>query len=263
MFQDFKYFITPPLVISTSDNYYKTYRTYSEYNYLRPGISSKIKLLHFEAALACAKDYFHRCNVIDYGCADGPFLPSLSKYFNNVTGVDLRQDRINIAQKLLDDCSLKNVALICEMDAINVKRQLNKGNNKVLFLLETLEHIGMTSCNKNVYDQRIDFINSLFALLDDDGIIILSVPKMVGLSLLFQYLGLKILGQHTEPITIKNLFKASIFNDTLELEKNCIGTHLGFNFKTMKKYMDKNYHMIDKKDLIFQMVYVIKKNPVS
>src|SRR5580693_4791377 len=60
----------------------KDTKSYSEYNYSFTGISSYIKTGHFETVLQLTKEYFHKCNVIDFGCADGIFLPSISKYFN-------------------------------------------------------------------------------------------------------------------------------------------------------------------------------------
>ena len=90
----FKYFIQPPRelfseerlrVLENSENY--EYIPYSEYNFFKPGFSSLIKKLHFEIALRLTRKYFYKSSAIDFGCADGIFLPSLSKYFKSVLAI--------------------------------------------------------------------------------------------------------------------------------------------------------------------------------
>jgi len=91
-----KYYIKPSLdayLVSKEKGEVEPYYTkvigekisYTSHNYLKPWIYSALKIRHFEAALYLTKEYFHKCNVIDFGCADGVFLPSLAKYFNKVT----------------------------------------------------------------------------------------------------------------------------------------------------------------------------------
>ena len=66
---DWRYFVRPPLVSLDGYSYLPggEIKTYSEYNYLRPGIASKLRTLHFEYALRLTRPSFHRCNVIDMG----------------------------------------------------------------------------------------------------------------------------------------------------------------------------------------------------
>jgi tRNA G46 methylase TrmB len=110
-----KYFIKPAadVYLSSESHYYKQYKTYAEYNYLRPGISSYIKCWHFETALRLTKGYFHNSNVIDFGCADGVFIPSLSKYFNHVCAIDRNPSFVKIASALVSTQNLSNVELVC------------------------------------------------------------------------------------------------------------------------------------------------------
>jgi len=54
--------------------YYKNYLTYSHYNYLRPGLVSKVKRRRLEVALEMARPWFGRAAALDIGCADGILL---------------------------------------------------------------------------------------------------------------------------------------------------------------------------------------------
>ena len=107
-----------------------------------------------------------------------------------------------------------------------------------MFLLETLEHIGDKN---NLYESKIDFINDLFKLINKDGVIIISVPKMVGFSFLFQRIGFTTLGLDRAPISIKNLIKASLLNDTSELELQWNRGNIGFNHTKLEKYLKSNF----------------------
>ena len=110
-----RYFVSPPYV--TLDDYTAMpelgIKTYTEYDYLTPGIASFLRTGHFEYALRLTREYFHKCNVIDFGCADGPFLPSLSRYFNHVVGVDMRPVDVQIAEKVIGAAGLSNVEVVC------------------------------------------------------------------------------------------------------------------------------------------------------
>jgi len=136
-------------------------KTYAEYNYLRPGLASFIKSRHFEVALKLTRQYFHRYNVIDFGCADGVFLPSLAKYFGAVCGIDKNQCFINLAQSLVEQLALNNVKLICNqtLSIEEIRTQISADPNyQVLFLLETLEHIGQKEA---LYESKVAFIEEL------------------------------------------------------------------------------------------------------
>jgi len=57
--------------------------------------------MHLDKALDLTKNYFGKANVIDFGCADGVLLHSLSKYFNNVVGVDIDSESIKICHTVI------------------------------------------------------------------------------------------------------------------------------------------------------------------
>jgi 2-polyprenyl-3-methyl-5-hydroxy-6-metoxy-1,4-benzoquinol methylase len=118
--------------------------SYTRYNYRNSGFVSSLKIRHFEEALKMTKEYFHKCNAIDSGCADGAFLPSLSRYFNKVIGIDNNPTSIRVASRLVKIQMLDNVELICNSnkEIHELKSEMtDDGGYHVLYLLETLEHI--------------------------------------------------------------------------------------------------------------------------
>lgn len=264
-----RYFIKTPLVTIEQDFYDRKayledvhlrwgYRSYSDYNYLMPGIISYIKIMHFELALKLTQEYFHKCNVIDFGCADGPLLRSLSKYFNYVVGIDINRKFIKIASKLCEELYLSNVELICNegLKIGDVKSKIQDKKFGIIYFLEGVEHIGN---KEKFYESKIIFLKEISTLIDEEGIIVISVPKMVGVPFLIQRMGLELFGLHKEPIAMADLLKASLYGDTKNLEKKWNGGHLGFNHERLEKYLQEDFCIVKRKDIFFQIVYVIKK----
>jgi 2-polyprenyl-3-methyl-5-hydroxy-6-metoxy-1,4-benzoquinol methylase len=162
-----KRFVEPISVAEESDKYCDIGSTYTDANYVK-GIAGYLRKRHFEAALELTAKYFHSANVIDYGCADGPFLPSLSNYFNNVIGIDIDQKSLDIALRLIKKMKIKNVRLIYNehihgsqptIQPDIIKSKFEGQNYKIIFLLEALEHIG----NKdNLYPSQVEFLKDFF-----------------------------------------------------------------------------------------------------
>ncbi len=255
------YFIRPPFV--SVDSY--TYRpkmgikTYTEYNYLRKGIGSFLRTRHFEYALRLTKEYFHKYNVIDFGCADGAFLPSLSKYFNNVVGIDIRADHLRVASKLIETAGLNNVRLICNKGKSfdGIVKELGNEKFSIVYILETLEHVGKE--DPDIWEFRVQFVKNLFDLIEKDGIVVISVPNMIGLQFLAQRIGLSLFRAEREAISIKNLVRASLFSDTNDLEKQWNGSHVGFNHVKMESYLWQFLDIVRTKHLLFQVIWVCRR----
>ena len=261
-----RHIIIPPYVSLDGYNYttsYGNYGTYSWYNYLRPGISSKIKRRHFELCLAIAEKYFTQVNVIDFGCADGFFIPSLSKYFNSVIAIDINPIFTHIAEKIVSKLELKNVDVICNKDLTTEKiaTKISGKRYHILFVLEVLEHIGEKPTD--MYDSKVNFLRDISTLIDDEGIIVISVPKMVGITFLIQRIGLTIFRMQRDPVSTKDLIMASIFSDTKNLEKSWNGQHVGFNHKIMEKKIINHFDILEKKHDLFQIIYVIRKRSTN
>ena len=256
------YFVKPPADAYSSvegPNYCLQYRTYSEYNYLRPGISSRLKTRHFEVALKLTRRHFHTSNVIDFGCGDGILLPSLSRHFRHVMGIDSNPKFITICEGVLNRLDLMNVELMCNDNQTleDVRLRLSGRSYDIVYLLETLEHVGDKD---SPYESRIDFLREIATLITDDGMIVISVPKMVGISFLIQRIGLAVLGLPRGELSMSELVKASFLNDTVDLEKNWDHLkHLGFNHKKLESSLKTAFQILQRKELAFQVVYVIGK----
>jgi 2-polyprenyl-3-methyl-5-hydroxy-6-metoxy-1,4-benzoquinol methylase len=255
-----KYFVRPPAdaYLSAESDYSEGYRTYTEYNYLNPGLASRIKSWHFETALELTKEHFHNGNVIDFGCADGAFLPSLSKHFNHVCAIDRNPGFVKTASAAVQALGLGNVELLCNdgLSIETVKSRLSGREYQVLYLLETLEHVGD---NNSLYPSKVHFLKEIASLIDKDGVIVVSVPNMVGPFFLVQRIGLTLTGSLREPISIGNLLKASFLGSTVDLEKRWNGGHLGFNHKKLEDCMKGEFRILRKRHIMFQVLYLITR----
>jgi|LDZT01.1.fsa_nt_gi 2-polyprenyl-3-methyl-5-hydroxy-6-metoxy-1,4-benzoquinol methylase len=253
-------FKVPPVIKNEGFNYLG-YHSYSEYNYLQKSYITTVKKRHFEIALDLTSEYYYKANVIDFGCADGIFLPSLSNYFCSVVGIERNEKFVFIAQKLIDELNLKNVKIINNRDTTiqAIKEECPGDKYKIIFLLEVLEHVGNNF--KTMYDDRITLLKELFLLVEDDGIIVISVPKMVGLSFLIQQIGLSLLNMTRSEYTLRELLMCSLLKDTSEVEKDWVPefTHKGFNHEKFEEFMSREFLIKRKVVDVFQVVYVIGK----
>jgi 2-polyprenyl-3-methyl-5-hydroxy-6-metoxy-1,4-benzoquinol methylase len=258
-----KYFVPPsPEVYQAADTQHAGgFRTYTEYNYLRPGPASWIKRLHFETALTLTRPYFGS-DVIDFGCADGPFEPSLARHFGHVCAVDRREDFTTVTTELVRSMDLAGVVVVCNaglsMEELRARLAAGARSPKVLFLLETLEHVGERD---DPGGSRIRFLRELFTLLDDDGVIVLSVPNMVGLGFAVQRLGLAATGSVREPISTGDLLRASLLRDTRALACRWDGEHLGFDHTRLEPHLRRAFRILRKRHIFFQVLYVLARQP--
>jgi 2-polyprenyl-3-methyl-5-hydroxy-6-metoxy-1,4-benzoquinol methylase len=253
------YFVPPPYLELDNFNYLPSAKTYSQYNYLTPGIGSFLRRRHLEFALLLTREYFHKCSVIDFGCADGPFLPSLSKYFDYVIGVDREPKFIELASRIARN--LPNVEIIdnSNLGVGDLKAKLKKKFH-ILFLLETLEHVG----NENhPWEFRVKFVEELFNLIDKDGIIVISVPNMVGIPFLVQRAGLFLFNAERDKLSMPELLRATFLNDTTTLEQRwqewhmSQTRHIGFNHQKLESYLREKFNILKVKNIFFQILYVI------
>ncbi|MHA1414258.1 MAG: class I SAM-dependent methyltransferase [Promethearchaeota archaeon] len=258
--KEFKFFFKPPKELFQIKNlkYKDKYFTYSHYNYYSNLLISLIKEIHFNISLSLTQKFFNKFNVIDFGCADGIFLYALSKYFNNVTGIDSNPRSLSIAELLINKLNLKNVKVICNKDLSfnNLKNQIYDKKYHIAFVLEVLEHIGFSS--KTMYYDKITFLNNIFSLLEPYSIIVISVPRMVGLPLLIQYIVFFIFRMVREKISFMDLIKLVIFKKNEKIEKDWFHKHIGFNHLKLQIFLKKHFKILKIVKLPFQNLYVIK-----
>lgn len=252
-------FVMPPADVYTSEQYQygQGHHTYTSYNYLGDGLIPRLKRSRFEVALALVRDRFGKADAIDFGCADGVFIPSLARYFPRVTAVDESEDSIRVAQHLVRRLDLDNVQLICNRGlSIDALRQELPKPAGVLFLLETLEHVGEAA---RLYESKMEFLGSLFTLLDPDGVIVISIPKMVGLPFLVKYAVQNALGMHHERMDMRSILRAGLLKDTEALEPQWTGGHMGFNNAKLERELARTFEVVRKRDLGFSEFYVVRR----
>jgi 2-polyprenyl-3-methyl-5-hydroxy-6-metoxy-1,4-benzoquinol methylase len=256
-------FVRPsPEIFSDSSRtaYCGNFRSYSHYNYLRPGLIQTLKRSRFEKALALAKPFMGRGTALDFGCADGILLPSLARYFDQVLGVDHDQSSLSVAQSLVDANPLPNVKLICNADmSFEALREKVDRPFRVAFVLETLEHVGSLP---NLYQSKADFLKSIFSLMEPDGIIIASVPRMVGVRFLIKYLIQTSLRIPTEKHQFGDLMRSSFLRDTSRLEPQWAGSHYGFNHLRLNEAL-KNEFETEVFGSLTSVFYRIRRKPAA
>ena len=256
-------FVIPPLSVfdSQQEGCPPEQRSYGLYNYLRPGLIPHIKRQRFETALKLARPYFGPNAAIDVGCGDGVFLPSLSRYFQNVAAIDRYDHVLHTAQQLVEVAPLKNVTLLnnCDMDFEQVGEQLGR-NFRVAFMLETLEHVGSLP---NLYESKADFLDGVFTLLQPEGVIIISVPRMVGLLFFIKYLMQWSLRLPTEPMQWREVFRSAFLRDTRNLEPLWNGSHVGFNHLKLTEVLRSRFHLVECRGGLTSVFYVIARMPTS
>tara|TARA_Y100000590_G_scaffold336463_1_gene383138 strand:- start:69 stop:809 length:741 start_codon:yes stop_codon:yes gene_type:complete len=200
----------------------------------------------------------------DFGCSNGFIAESIEKSsrfdFIKIVGYDHKKELLELAlKKNIPNATFK----YCDLNKIlNVEEKFN-----MVTCFETLEHVG------DYYNAIINLFNHL----DKDGMMIIAVPNEVGLIGLFKLLSRPIIRRNVYEDFFSNLsyftyIKYLLTNDYIDIfrlpDKEGYGPHLGFDFRRMESYIDKNFirenklTLIDKKFTTFKMnvVYVLKKN---
>jgi 2-polyprenyl-3-methyl-5-hydroxy-6-metoxy-1,4-benzoquinol methylase len=257
-------FIKPDLSAFAPDPgspYYGEYLSYSHYNYLRGGIVSKFKRARFEVALKMARPYFGRTNAIDMGCADGILLPSLAKYFPHVTGVDTDPQYLHLARNLVAKLRLTNVDTVCNagksFDELRAALSASGRTYGVAFLLETLEHIGKSAAT--MYQDKLDFLDQLFSLTTSDGVVLISVPKMVGMPFLLKYAVQTAARMHKEPVSLKDGARAVLSRSASHLESRWSGGHVGFDDRKLGRLLEEKYAVVARRDLVTTAMWALSR----
>ncbi|HEY8795922.1 MAG TPA: methyltransferase domain-containing protein [Gemmatimonadaceae bacterium] len=253
-------FVLPSRVVfsDASFRYRDGCATYGDYNYLRPGLVPRLKRYRFEVALQLAAPRFHETGAIDMGCADGVLLPSLAKYFKRVAGIDRLARWLVVAQQLVDKEGLTSVRLLdnSKLTMNELKEALGGEGYGVLFLLETIEHVADAA---RPYESRVEFIRSLFTLLDPGGTIVLSMPKMVGAGFALKYLIQAGLRMHHEKLTTGELANAVFRRNTDSLEPRWSGGHLGFNDLSLLSALKREFRVVRRRNLVFSEVLLLEQ----
>lgn len=264
MFRE-RYFVLPPPDVFTNGRhgpYIERFGSYSHYNYFRGGLVSRIKRGHFEMALRLARQSFGTA-AIDVGCADGVLLASLARHFKQVAAIDVREDFIKVANDLVRESRWENVTTLCNRDLSfdEVRQRLGGQRADVAFVLETLEHIG-TPGGKNIYGEKMDFLAGIFSLLKEDGMIIASVPRTVGLAFACQYAAQRLLGMRVEPMSLREVIRCGRKN-TDQLESRWASGHVGFNDEKLGRALRQRFHVTYQRTTLTNRFFVLNRGTSS
>ena len=254
------YVAEPPVEVyeRVGEGFLPGHATYSQYNYLGGGPVRRVKSAHFEAALDLARGAFGTTGAIDFGTADGFLLPTLSRRFLEVLAIDDNAWLLGMAERAAGATDLRNIAFLCNagMGWAEVRERIDRERFGVLFLLETLEHVGAP---EDMVGSRVAFLAELFRLIRPDGTIVVSVPNMVGLPFAVQRAVLAATGGVREPISAPDLARAVVLKDVDRLEPAWDRTkHLGFSHRKLERAMREHFHVVGKRDLVFSKVYALR-----
>lgn len=233
-------------------------RSYSAYNYSPGGITSGIKTGHFEKVLKYSKPLFGKAKVLDMGCADGFFLPSLAAYFPEVVCADIDLGHCDSANWLRQKIQAPNVSVLCtEGKGFEELLQKYPAYFDLIFLLEVMEHVGDPA---DLFPSKLRFLQELSKCLHPEGRIIITVPVMTGPRFLLQRTGLALLGMYREPLSWGEILKAGLLNETTGLEKRWWPqSHLGFNHHKLLKTLKEEFSIVDQQRLLFQQLITLQK----
>lgn len=252
-------FQPPPaeLYAQAETEYLPGHATYTDYNYLSAGPLGQLKSAHFEAALDLVAERAGTTGAIDFGCADGVFLPTLDRWFDSVLGIDDDPSMIAHSRRVADALGLRaEIVANTGMSWEELRDRIDSARYGVVFLLETLEHVGSAD---DMVGSRIAFLRELFTLAAKDATIVLSVPNMVGLPFALQRIGLAATGSAREPIAGRDLVRAVVLKDVDRLEPRWERhMHLGFNHRKLERAMRREFDVVGKRDLIFSKVYAVR-----
>lgn len=254
-------FRVPPVEIyqRMGGEYLPGHASYATYNYCGTGLVARIKRAHFEAALDLTEHLAGRTGAIDFGCADGIFLPTLADRFSPVVAIDDDAAMVASAQAVVTSLALP-VGVLCNagLSLDELARRLDTERFGVVFLLETLEHIGVAEA---MVQSRVDFVERLFSIAAPGATIVVSVPNMVGLPFAVQRATLAATGGARESISAMALARAVVLNDVASLESSWSRTrHLGFNHRPLERAMRNSFAEVRKRDLIFSKVYALRRD---
>ncbi len=98
--------------------------------------------------------------VMDLGCGEGTFLPTLDQYFNEVYGLDIN---IRVAEEIVRYFNLKNIQLI-EKDIFT--NGLSGNSFDIIFAASSLEH----------FKNQEKVLQELHGLLRKGGLLVFSSP---------------------------------------------------------------------------------------
>lgn len=140
--------------------------------------------------------------ILDVGCADGPFLPTLNYYAKNIVATDINKELIERSNYITKNV-LFNSKKINLMTSDGLALPFRNESFNAIFCLEVLEH---------VKDPRI-VIEEIYRILKKKGTFISTVPVEIGPSLLMREVIGRITNFHRPTYTKKELIQSALLKN--------------------------------------------------
>lgn len=186
--------------------------------------------------------------ILDIGCADGPFLPTLNYYARSIVANDINEEYIMESKNLIDNKlkKSKKINLACS-DGQALPFRESKFD--LIFCLEVLEHV------KN--PDR--FIKEIFRVLRKHGTLICTLPVEIGFSLLIRTFIGKIVNFKRPDYSLKQLIQ-NVLLKRPEARPEYIG-HREYGGETGHKNFD--WRVIKQKIKLYFKIVGIKFIPIN
>lgn len=162
-------------------------------------------------------------SVIEIGCGEGYLMPTLSKYFDKVVGVDASERMTNSARR---NFQFPNVAYLLDDIITPQCADLLVERYNWVICLEVLEHIR----------QWDTALHNMISLLRPEGRILLSMPVEVGLPLLVKEIG-RILFYGKGSGWKSRHFIRKLFNSKSSIPREDYGSYMGFDYREVLDYL--------------------------
>ena len=169
-------------------------------------------------------EFNNNSQILDIGCSDGPFLPSLNYYAKKIIAIDISEELVKKSKKLTDIMLFKSKKInLLTSDGLALPFKDECFN--LVFCLEVLEHV------KNPGN----VIEEIYRVLKKNGVLICTIPVEIGPSLLIREIIAKITKFNRPRYSKKELIRNALFKKpgfrTSEM------SHKNFDWRLIKKEM--------------------------
>lgn len=163
--------------------------------------------------------------VTEIGCGEGYLIPTLSKHFDKVVGVDKSEKMLNSAKKFFH---FANVFYLIDNIAAPHHLQLIEERYNWVICLETLEHIPQ-------WDMAL---NNMFRMLLPGGRILLSIPVEIGFPLLIKEIA-RYFSYGKGSGWQWNNFIRKVIGSKRKINRENYGSHMGFDYREVIDFINK------------------------
>lgn len=231
-------------------------------NYYGSGPIARAKRRRFQIALdlalatPAARAAAGQGCAIDMGSADGVFIPTLSRTYRRVVALEHHPQLARYCAALIERLRLGNAVCIENggMTWAEVAARIGEPAD-IMFLLETLEHIG---AQPDIWGSKMAFLRECFTLLRPGAPIVISVPRMVGPIVIVKSGLQRLLGLRHDGLTWRQLLASGLLGRTEALEAQWTNiSHVGFNHRKLERHLAANFRIVRRRGTAISVFYAI------